>query len=57
MRKCGCEPDAQVYKKMIRALCFARKADIAIEFYKEMDQKDMVLDVGLYKMLMDCMAR
>lgn len=57
MRKCGCEPDVQVYKKMMRALCAAGKDDIAIEFYKEMVKKEMVIDMNLYKMIMNCFAR
>uniref|UniRef100_A0A2N9HKL7 Pentacotripeptide-repeat region of PRORP domain-containing protein n=1 Tax=Fagus sylvatica TaxID=28930 RepID=A0A2N9HKL7_FAGSY len=57
MRKCGCEPDSHVYMKMIRALCAAGKDDIAMEFYKEMVQKEMGIDMSLYKMLMNCVAR
>uniref|UniRef100_A0A2N9H617 Pentacotripeptide-repeat region of PRORP domain-containing protein n=1 Tax=Fagus sylvatica TaxID=28930 RepID=A0A2N9H617_FAGSY len=57
MRKCGCEPDSHVYMKMIRALCAAGKDDIAMEFYKEMVQKEMGIDMSLYKMLMNCLAR
>ena len=57
MRKCGCEPDSHVYMKMICALCAAGKDDIAMEFYKEMVQKEMGIDMSLYKMLMNCLAR
>uniref|UniRef100_A0A2N9GLK7 Pentacotripeptide-repeat region of PRORP domain-containing protein n=1 Tax=Fagus sylvatica TaxID=28930 RepID=A0A2N9GLK7_FAGSY len=57
MRKCGCEPDSHVYMKMIRALCAAGKDDIAMEFYKEMVQKEMGIDMSLYKVLMNCVAR
>ncbi|KAM5559186.1 hypothetical protein ABKV19_020708 [Rosa sericea] len=40
MKKCGFEPDSVVFRMMIRgALCAAGKADVAMEFYKEMVQK------------------
>ncbi|KAJ4705430.1 Pentatricopeptide repeat [Melia azedarach] len=57
MRQCGFEPDAAAYKVMVRSLCNAGKGDIAIEFYKEMAQKEMLLDLSLYKMLLNCAAR
>ncbi|KAK7392722.1 hypothetical protein VNO78_21168 [Psophocarpus tetragonolobus] len=57
MKRCGCEPDAVLYGAMICSLCSAGKGDVAMEFYNEMVQKDMVLDVRLYKMFMNCMAR
>lgn len=55
--KSGREPDAVVYMTMLRALCFAGRADIAMEFYKEMAQKDIGLHMSLYKMLLSCVAR
>nr|KYP49460.1 hypothetical protein KK1_028807 [Cajanus cajan] len=57
MRRHGCEPDAVSYGAIIRSLCSAGKGDIAMEFYNDMVKKDMVLDVRLYKMIMNCMAR
>ncbi|KAK7310348.1 hypothetical protein RJT34_07809 [Clitoria ternatea] len=57
MKRCGCEPDAVSYGAIIRLLCSSGKGDIAMEFYKDMIQKDMVLDVRLFKMLMNSMAR
>ncbi|XP_061360840.1 putative pentatricopeptide repeat-containing protein At5g06400, mitochondrial [Gastrolobium bilobum] len=57
MKRCGCEPDAVSYREIIRSLCISGKGDIAMEFYKDMLQKDMVLDIRLYKMLMNCVAR
>ncbi|OAY81491.1 putative pentatricopeptide repeat-containing protein, mitochondrial [Ananas comosus] len=57
MRKSGCEPDRGAYKAILRALCYARKPELATEFYQEMASKNMVADVGLYQMLMSCFAR
>ncbi|RYR71483.1 hypothetical protein Ahy_A02g005741 isoform A [Arachis hypogaea] len=57
MKKFGCEPDEVAYRAMIRSLCSCGKGDIAMEFYKDMVQKDMVLDLRLYKLLMNSMAR
>ncbi|KAL2326629.1 hypothetical protein Fmac_025687 [Flemingia macrophylla] len=57
MKRCGCEPDAVTYGAVIRSLCGSGKGDIAMEFYSEMIKKDMVLDVRLYKLIMNCMAR
>ncbi|OIW20131.1 hypothetical protein TanjilG_01904 [Lupinus angustifolius] len=57
MKRCGCDPDAVAYREIIRALCTSGKGDIAMEFYKDMVEKEMLLDVRVYKMLMNCMAR
>ncbi|PON42074.1 Tetratricopeptide-like helical domain containing protein [Parasponia andersonii] len=57
MIKSGMEPDGMVYKMMIQSLCSAGKAEIAMEFYKEMAQKDIGLNLSLYKMLLSCVAR
>lgn len=57
MKKCGCEPDAAAYKMMIRSLCNAGKRDIALEFYKEAAQKNIMLDLNLYKMVMNSAAK
>lgn len=57
MKKLGIEPDAVVYKLMLRLLCFAGKADIAMEFYKEMVNKEMGVDVNLYRLLFTCLAK
>nr|CAD1838219.1 unnamed protein product [Ananas comosus var. bracteatus] len=57
MRKSGCEPDRGAYKAILRALCYVRKPELATEFYQEMASKNMVVDVGLYQMLMSCFAR
>ncbi|XWS66584.1 hypothetical protein CRYUN_Cryun05aG0212200 [Craigia yunnanensis] len=56
MKKYGCEPDEVAYRMMIRALCNAQKGDIAIEFYKEMVEKEMSLDLNLCKMLLNIVA-
>ncbi|XVE96248.1 hypothetical protein REPUB_Repub02eG0205100 [Reevesia pubescens] len=57
MKKYGCEPDEIAYKVMVHALCNAEKGDIAIEFFKEMVEKEMSLDLNLYKMLLICVAK
>ncbi|MED6208686.1 hypothetical protein PIB30_047591 [Stylosanthes scabra] len=57
MKKSGYEPDEVAYRAMIRSLCSCQKGDIAMEFYKDMVQKDMVLDLRLYKLLMNSLAR
>ncbi|KAJ1426677.1 Tetratricopeptide-like helical domain superfamily [Sesbania bispinosa] len=57
MNRCGCLPDEVSYRAVIHSLCSAWKGDIAMEFYKDMIQKDMVLDVRLYKLLMNYMAK
>ncbi|XP_028801369.1 putative pentatricopeptide repeat-containing protein At5g06400, mitochondrial [Neltuma alba] len=57
MKKSGCEPDATAYKAIISSLCTAGKGELALEFYKDTVDKDLVLDIGVYKMLMNCMAR
>ncbi|XP_050383405.1 putative pentatricopeptide repeat-containing protein At5g06400, mitochondrial [Argentina anserina] len=57
LKKGGFEPDAVVYRTMIHTLCAAGKADIAMEFYKEMVQKDFGLDINMYKLLLNSIAR
>ncbi|XP_004303385.1 PREDICTED: putative pentatricopeptide repeat-containing protein At5g06400, mitochondrial [Fragaria vesca subsp. vesca] len=57
MKKFGFEPDAVVFRIMITALCAAGKADVAMEFYKEMVQKDIGLDIKMYKLLLNSIAR
>ncbi|KAA8516832.1 hypothetical protein F0562_017350 [Nyssa sinensis] len=56
MRKSGFEPDEAAYKLMVRLLCIARKAEIAMEFYKEMVHKHMGLDMNLYKLLLNSLV-
>ncbi|KAL6342931.1 hypothetical protein AAG906_016951 [Vitis piasezkii] len=56
MWKSGCEPDVATYMILIRSLCNAQKADIALEFYKEMVHKEMGLDMSLYELLLICLA-
>ena len=41
---------------LIRSLCNAQKADIALEFYKEMVHKEIGLDMSLYELLLICLA-
>ncbi|XP_073006272.1 putative pentatricopeptide repeat-containing protein At5g06400, mitochondrial [Typha latifolia] len=57
MKKSGCELDSRVYKTILRALCNARKSELAMEFYKEMVSKNMPVDVHQYQMLMSCLVR
>lgn len=56
MRKSGFEPDGVTYMNLMRSLCNAQKADIALEFYKEMVHKEMRLNMSLYKQLLTCLA-
>ncbi|KAJ8630926.1 hypothetical protein MRB53_024249 [Persea americana] len=57
MRKSGCQPDKAAYKSMIRVLCNAGKAELAMEFYKEMVSKNMEVEIKLYTILMNCLSR
>ncbi|KAJ9673096.1 hypothetical protein PVL29_026396 [Vitis rotundifolia] len=43
--KSSCEPNVAAYMILIRSLCNAQKADIALEFYKKM-----------YELLLTCLA-
>ncbi|KAL6549146.1 hypothetical protein OROHE_008991 [Orobanche hederae] len=56
MKRAGVEPDSVVYKTMLRALCNAGKAELALEFYKDVVHKEVNLDVGSYKKLLKCLA-
>ncbi|PIN05261.1 hypothetical protein CDL12_22201 [Handroanthus impetiginosus] len=56
MKKAGFEPDAIAYRIMLDSLCNARKADLALEFYKDMVHNEVNLDLGLYKRLLKCFA-
>ncbi|OWM82603.1 putative pentatricopeptide repeat-containing protein At5g06400, mitochondrial [Punica granatum] len=56
MRHSGFKPDFAVYSEILRALCVARNADVAMEFYKEMVLKEMNPSLGLYKTLLNCIA-
>ncbi|KAJ9691571.1 hypothetical protein PVL29_013683 [Vitis rotundifolia] len=56
MWKSSCESDLAAYMILIRSLCNAQKADIALEFYKEMVHKEMGLDMSLYELLLTCLA-
>ncbi|KAE8664193.1 putative glycosyltransferase [Hibiscus syriacus] len=57
MKRCSFEPDTTTYTTMVRALCNAEKGDLALEFYKEMVEKEMSLDSNSYKMLLNCVAK
>ncbi|GFZ09259.1 pentatricopeptide repeat (PPR) superfamily protein [Actinidia rufa] len=57
MRKSGVEPDVVVNKQMLCLLCRAGKADIAMEFYKEMVHKDIGMNLTLYKLLLKCLVQ
>ena len=56
MWKSGCEPDVATYMILICSLRNAQKADIALEFYKEMVHKEIGLDMSLYELLLICLA-
>lgn len=56
MKKTGLEPDLAAYRVMIRSLCLAKRAEIAVELYKEVISKDMTLDLNLHKLLLNCLA-
>lgn len=57
MRKSGLQPDVKVYGTMLRVLSNTGKADIALEFYKEMAQRNMGISINLYQQLLTCLAR
>ncbi|KAL5999270.1 hypothetical protein ACLOJK_040720 [Asimina triloba] len=56
MRKSGCEPDEAAYRSIINALCNVEKAELAMEFYKEMVLKNINIDMKLYGILMCCLS-
>lgn len=56
MRRSGFEPDSEAYRLMIQLLCQSRKGEIALEFYKEMVQKDLGVDIKLYRLLLNFLA-
>ncbi|GFP82737.1 putative pentatricopeptide repeat-containing protein at5g06400 mitochondrial [Phtheirospermum japonicum] len=56
MKRAGFEPDSVVYRTMIRSLCDAGKADLALEFYKDTVINEVNLDLGSYKNLLKCFA-
>ncbi|KAL3617722.1 hypothetical protein CASFOL_038043 [Castilleja foliolosa] len=56
MKRAGVEPDSIVYRTMIRMLCDAGKADLALEFYKDTVINEVSLDLPSYKNLLKCFA-
>ncbi|KAL0324854.1 UNVERIFIED_CONTAM: putative pentatricopeptide repeat-containing protein, mitochondrial [Sesamum radiatum] len=54
MKTAGVRPDAIAYREMLRVLCNAGKADLALEFYKDMvhnENKNIILDTGIFETL------
>ncbi|KAK8633147.1 hypothetical protein V6N13_014001 [Hibiscus sabdariffa] len=57
MKKYGFEPDTVTYTMMVRALCNAEKGDLALEFYKEMVEREMNLDSNSFEMPLNCVVK
>lgn len=55
-KKCRSGPDKMAYASIIHALCQAGKAEMAVEFYREMAAGGMVADGDLYQALMTALA-